>query len=98
MNQRGDAPTIQTDFYILFGYVEVKMRASSGTGVVSSIVLESDDLDEVDWVSLFLYDRLVANVLYNNPLTNDTRNSSAATTPRFRPTTSAKATPRPTTV
>lgn len=25
------------------------MRASPGTGIVSSIVLESDDLDEVDW-------------------------------------------------
>lgn len=25
------------------------MRAASGTGIVSSIVLESDDLDEIDW-------------------------------------------------
>lgn len=25
------------------------MRAASGTGIISSIVLESDDLDEVDW-------------------------------------------------
>jgi len=45
----GEAPTISTDFYIFFGYVEVKMQAAPGTGIVSSIVLESDDLDEIDW-------------------------------------------------
>lgn len=45
-----DAPTLTTDFYIFFGYVEVKMRAANGTGIVSSIVLASDDLDEIDWV------------------------------------------------
>jgi hypothetical protein len=27
------------------------MRAANGTGIVSSIVMESDDLDEIDWVS-----------------------------------------------
>lgn len=27
------------------------MKAAPGTGIVSSIVLESDDLDEIDWVS-----------------------------------------------
>lgn len=25
------------------------MKAASGRGIVSSIVLESDDLDEIDW-------------------------------------------------
>lgn len=49
INKRFDAPTIQTEFYIFFGYVEVKMRAAPGVGVVSSIVLQSDNLDEVDW-------------------------------------------------
>lgn len=43
------APTMETDFYIFFGRVDVKMRAAPGTGIVSSIVLESDDLDEIDW-------------------------------------------------
>ena len=46
---RGDAPTIQTKFYIFFGEVEVWMKAATGQGIISSIVLESDDLDEVDW-------------------------------------------------
>ncbi|KAJ5437364.1 Concanavalin A-like lectin/glucanases superfamily [Penicillium cf. griseofulvum] len=49
VNKQGDAPTIQTDFYIFFGEVSVTMKAAPGTGIVSSIVLESDDLDEVDW-------------------------------------------------
>jgi hypothetical protein len=49
INARGDAPTVKTRFYIFFGQVEVIMKAASGQGVVSSIVLQSDDLDEVDW-------------------------------------------------
>ena len=46
---RGDAPTVQTNFNFFFGQAEVWMKAASGTGIISSIVLESDDLDEVDW-------------------------------------------------
>lgn len=49
INARGDAPTVQTNFYIFFGQVEVIMKTSPGVGIVSSIVLESNDLDEVDW-------------------------------------------------
>ncbi|KAL8827227.1 MAG: hypothetical protein Q9170_007099 [Blastenia crenularia] len=49
INLRGDAPTIQSTYYLFFGEVEVWMKAATGQGVVSSIVLESDDLDEVDW-------------------------------------------------
>jgi hypothetical protein len=49
INGKGDSPTIQSQFYIFFGAVEVIMKAAPGQGVISSIVLESDDLDEVDW-------------------------------------------------
>lgn len=49
INRRGDAPTVQTNFYIFFGQVEVIMKAATGTGVVSSVVMQSEDLDEVDW-------------------------------------------------
>ena len=38
-----------SNFYIFFGQVSVIMRCANGTGIVSSVVLESDDLDEVDW-------------------------------------------------
>ncbi|KAH6666863.1 glycoside hydrolase family 16 protein [Halenospora varia] len=47
--KRGDSPTIQSKWYIFFGTVSVVMRAATGQGIISSIVLESDDLDEVDW-------------------------------------------------
>lgn len=50
INGHGDSPTIQTPFYFFFGKVDVVMRIAPGTGIVSSIVMESDDLDEVDWV------------------------------------------------
>ncbi|KAF2091822.1 glycoside hydrolase family 16 protein [Saccharata proteae CBS 121410] len=49
IDSKTDAPTYHTDFYIFFGYVEVKMRAANGTGIISSIVIESEDLDEIDW-------------------------------------------------
>ena len=47
----GQAPTIETDFYFFFGKAEVVMKAAAGTGICSAIVLESDVLDEIDWVS-----------------------------------------------
>lgn len=47
--KKGDAPTIGSEAYLHFGYVEVKMKAAPGQGIISSIVLQSDDLDEVDW-------------------------------------------------
>ncbi|KAM3415499.1 Glycosidase [Cercospora zeina] len=45
----GQAPTIASDFNIFFGRFEVTMKAASGTGIVSSIVMESAVLDEIDW-------------------------------------------------
>lgn len=53
--KKGDSPTIDTDFYFFFGKAEVVMKAAPGQGIVSSIVLESDDLDEIDWVSLLVH-------------------------------------------
>lgn len=52
--KQGDAPTMQTDFYIWYGKVAVTMKSAPGQGIISSIVLESDDYDEIDWVSLLL--------------------------------------------
>jgi hypothetical protein len=49
VNKKGDSPTIQSETYLHFGYVEVKCKAASGQGIISSIVLQSEDLDEVDW-------------------------------------------------
>lgn len=49
ISEEGDSPTIETSWYFFFGRIEVWMKAAPGTGIVSSAVLESDDLDEIDW-------------------------------------------------
>lgn len=49
INKETDAPTFTSKGYIFFGKVDVTVRASLGTGVVTSFVLQSDDLDEIDW-------------------------------------------------
>ncbi|TVY65740.1 putative glycosidase crf1 [Lachnellula suecica] len=43
------APTMSSEKYIMFGNVSTYAKASPGTGIVSSFILESDDLDELDW-------------------------------------------------
>ncbi len=47
--KQGDSPTIRSKFYFFFGRVEVWMKAAPGTGIISSLMLLSDDLDEIDW-------------------------------------------------
>ncbi|RAH73351.1 glycoside hydrolase family 16 protein [Aspergillus aculeatinus CBS 121060] len=47
--KEGDAPLIQSKWYIMFGRVEYVIKAAPGTGIVSSAILQSDDLDEIDW-------------------------------------------------
>ncbi|KAL2150804.1 hypothetical protein VTH82DRAFT_7367 [Thermothelomyces myriococcoides] len=49
INKETDAPTITSSKYIFFGQVDVTVRAARGTGIVTSFVLQSDDLDEIDW-------------------------------------------------
>lgn len=38
-----------TDKYIFFGRIDVTLQAAPEQGIVTSVVLESDDLDEIDW-------------------------------------------------
>ena len=45
-----DAPTIVSSFYIMWGRYEVVLKPAPGAGIISSIVLQSDNLDEIDWV------------------------------------------------
>lgn len=49
INKETEAPTFTSTGYIFFGRVDVVVRASVGTGIVTSFVLQSDDLDEIDW-------------------------------------------------
>ncbi|KAF7716983.1 Mannosyl-oligosaccharide alpha-1,3-glucosidase [Penicillium ucsense] len=44
-----ESTLMQSNFYIFFGVVETWVKMAKGGGVVSSVVLESDDLDEIDW-------------------------------------------------
>lgn len=49
VQKRGDSPTLQSTFYMLFGRVSIIMKAASGQGIVSSAILQSECLDEIDW-------------------------------------------------
>ncbi|KIV89100.1 hypothetical protein PV10_08704 [Exophiala mesophila] len=47
--KRYDAPYIWTNFYFLYGKVEVVLKAAPGIGIITGAVLMADDGDEVDW-------------------------------------------------
>ena len=49
VSKGGDAPQLTSVFYIMFGRVAFTMKAAPGSGIVSSFVLQSDCLDEIDW-------------------------------------------------
>lgn len=71
IDRKGDAPTIQSKFYIFFGEVEVWLKAASGQGVVSSVVLQSDDLDEIDQEFIGNNDTHAENNYYGKGNTTD---------------------------
>ncbi|EPS45459.1 hypothetical protein H072_601 [Dactylellina haptotyla CBS 200.50] len=48
VQMKGDSPTLQSQFYIFWGKTEIVMKAGPGAGIVSSLVFQSDDLDEID--------------------------------------------------
>ncbi|OBA28767.1 hypothetical protein HANVADRAFT_46964 [Hanseniaspora valbyensis NRRL Y-1626] len=50
--KRYDNPSIVSNFYLMFGRIEVIAKPAYGTGIVSTVYLQSDDLDEIDleWV------------------------------------------------
>lgn len=72
---------IQSKWYIMFGRVECVLKAAPGTGIVSSAVLQSDDLDEIDWEWLGINDLYVQTnyfgkgntAAYNRGATHDNK-------------------------
>lgn len=52
VEKTNDAPTITSNFYIMYGKLDAVMVAAPGAGIVSSLVLLSNTLDEIDWVCL----------------------------------------------
>jgi len=49
IERSGDSPMVASKFYMLFGRLEVVMKAAKGKGIVSSAILQSEALDEIDW-------------------------------------------------
>lgn len=49
IKKKGDSPTIRTKFYIFFGRIEMHLKVAPGVGIISSMMLLSDCLDEIDW-------------------------------------------------
>ncbi|KAI0413145.1 concanavalin A-like lectin/glucanase domain-containing protein [Xylaria grammica] len=49
MKKETEAPTITSTKYIFFGKVDVEVEVAPGQGIVTSVVLQSDDRDEIDW-------------------------------------------------
>ncbi|KAJ5918110.1 hypothetical protein N7454_010485 [Penicillium verhagenii] len=49
LKTNGSSLLLQSNFYIFFGVVESWVKMAKGPGIISSVVLESDDLDEIDW-------------------------------------------------
>ena len=49
IERSGDSPQIQSKFYLFFGKMSVIMKAAKGQGIVSTAILQSEDLDEIDW-------------------------------------------------
>ncbi|EMT74388.1 Putative glycosidase crf1 [Fusarium odoratissimum] len=77
--KQGDSPTIQSKWYMFFGRMEVHLKAAPGTGIVSSVVLLSDVLDEVDWEWLGGKDEDVQTNYYGKG--NDAADTRSATFP-----------------
>ncbi|KAF5253870.1 hypothetical protein FOXYS1_14478 [Fusarium oxysporum] len=77
--KQGDSPTIQSKWYMFFGRMEVHLKAAPGTGIVSSVVLLSDVLDEVDWEWLGGKDGDVQTNYYGKG--NDAADTRSATFP-----------------
>ncbi|PSR79699.1 concanavalin A-like lectin/glucanase domain-containing protein [Coniella lustricola] len=46
--EKGDSPTLRSEFYIFGGRVEIWLKVAPGQGIISSVMLLSDDLDEID--------------------------------------------------
>lgn len=45
----GDSPTANSNFYMLFGRFEAIIKVATGKGIISSAILQSEALDEIDF-------------------------------------------------
>ncbi|KAG9252457.1 hydrolase-like protein [Emericellopsis atlantica] len=61
INKQGDSPTLETNFYFFFGRLSFSLKAATGRGIVSSMMMLSDNLDEIDWEFTGTDDRASTN-------------------------------------
>lgn len=74
---QGDAPTLRSKWYIMFGRVEWVIKAAPGTGIVSSALLQSDCLDEIDWEWIGGDNAQVQSNFFGKGITNSGGNHGA---------------------
>ncbi|RFU77755.1 cell wall glucanosyltransferase mwg1 [Trichoderma arundinaceum] len=70
--QDGQAPTLTSNKYFLFGKISVEVQAAKGPGLITAIVLKSDSGDEIDWELLGAFENQAqTNYFYDGqPLFN----------------------------
>ncbi|KAF3013312.1 hypothetical protein E8E14_011006 [Neopestalotiopsis sp. 37M] len=76
ISKKGYSPTLTSNFYFFWGRTEVIMKAANGTGIISSIVYGSDDLDEVDWEFRGVDTNIAQSNYYGKGVTNSTSGAS----------------------
>lgn len=83
VDAQGDAPTIITNDYLLYGNVKATVKSAPGVGMVSAFILMSDVLDEIDLEWLGAYDNQVqTNYYYRGETANYDRGGvTTVTTP-----------------
>ncbi|KAL6870471.1 concanavalin A-like lectin/glucanase [Trichoderma novae-zelandiae] len=75
--QDGQAPTLTSTKYLLFGKVSVQVQAAKGPGLITAIVLKSDSGDEIDWELLGAYENQAqTNYFYDGQPLFNTYNST----------------------
>ncbi|GAO19079.1 uncharacterized protein UV8b_07378 [Ustilaginoidea virens] len=79
MWKAGDAPTLVSTKYLLFGKVSVTVQAAEGPGLVTAMVLKSDSGDEIDWELLGAYaNQAQTNYFYDGQALFNTYNDTYA--------------------
>lgn len=79
MFKTGDAPTLVSNKYLLFGKVSVTMQAARGPGLITAMVLKSDSGNEIDWELLGAYDNQAqSNYFYDGQALFNTYNDTYA--------------------
>lgn len=71
LKKQGDAPTLVTNDYLLYGNIKATIKTAPGVGMVSAFILMSENLDEIDYEWLGAYNNQVqTNYFYEGVTAN----------------------------